>query len=185
MSKLLNANESLYIVIDLQEKLVKILEEDSKVIKNSQIIAKTSSILNIPIVITEQYKKGLGETIPEITSSVKKENVVFFEKNSFSALKEDGFLELLKKSGKKQIMISGIESHICVMQTALELSENGYQVFVIKDASASRDNNQLKLAMDRLNKNENIDVITTEMAVFELLKTSKNDHFKEIQALIK
>ena len=180
MSKLLNADESLYIVIDLQEKLVKILEEDSKVIKNSQTIAKTSSILNIPIIITEQYKKGLGET-----SSVKQEGVVFFEKNSFSVLKEDGFLELLKKSGKKQIMISGIESHICVMQTALELSENGYQVFVIKDASASRDNNQLELAMDRLNKNENIDVITTEMAVFELLKTSKNNHFKEIQALIK
>ena len=83
MSKLLNADESLYIVIDLQEKLVKILEEDSKVIKNSQTIAKTSSILNIPIIITEQYKKGLGETIPEITSSVKQEGVVFFEKNSF------------------------------------------------------------------------------------------------------
>lgn len=174
----INNNNALVLIIDVQEKLVNMLNDEN--IKADAIkIAKAAGILNIPTVITEQYPKGLGSTITEIKDVLP--NAKYFEKTHFSALKENGFKELLTK---KQIILFGIETHICVLQTAFDLLNNGYEVFIVKNACGSRLEENKELALQRL-RHAKAQVVTTEMVLFELLEGSKHPNFKEVQALIK
>ena len=179
---MLKQENSLLLIIDLQEKLVKIAKDDIQIILNAEKLLKASEILNIPTIITEQYPKGLGETIPAIKDANKSAN--YYEKTTFSAIATEEILTAIKNENKKQIILLGIEAHICVLQTALELLENGYEVFVIKDACASRKTENLENAFDRLNSAGAV-ITDTEITLFELLKSSKHPNFKEIQALIK
>ncbi len=181
MNNTINANDSLILIIDIQEKLVKMLNDDC-ISKNAAKIAKTAGILNIPAIITEQYPKGLGETIPDIKSALK--NAEYKEKTSFSALNESGFIDLLKSKNKKQIILFGIETHICVLQTAFDLLKEHYEVFVVQDASGSRTDENKLAALRRL-IHSGVQIVTTEMVIFELLKSSKHPNFKEVQSLIK
>ncbi len=178
---IVNSNDCLLLIIDVQEKLVNMLE-DKNIAQSAVKAAKAAGILNIPAVITEQYPKGLGATIEEIKTALK--NAQYFEKTNFSALTEEGFSQLIKKYNKKQIIIFGIETHICVLQTAFDLINAGYEVFVLKDASGSRSEYNKESALNRL-KQAGCQIITLEMLLFELLKGSKNQYFKEVQALIK
>ena len=139
--------------------------------------------MGVKTVVTEQYPKGLGQTI-EPLREILGENYLPVEKTSFSALKEDGFIEMLKQTGKKQVVICGIESHICVYQSAMELIENGFEVVVARDICASRNKFEYKCAMDLL-KACGAKVSCLEIILFEWLKGSKNPCFKEVQALIK
>ncbi len=177
----LDEKNCLLILIDIQEKLVAMLEKNT-VVKQSNILLKMANILDIPAIITEQYPKGLGKTVDYLAEHLGKTKV--FEKTAFSALKDDGFLDLIKSYGKKQIIIGGIESHICVHQTVADLIENGFEVYVVKDACASRKKDNFKNAI-RLMRQNGAKIADTEIVLFELLKTSKHPHFKEIQALIK
>ena len=174
----INNEESMLLVIDVQDKLVNMLS-DENVKKNSIKLAKACGILEIPTVITEQYPKGLGSTIEEIKEALP--NAEFIEKTSFSAFKED---EIKKFLSQKQIIIYGIETHICVLQTALDLLKEGYEVFVVQDACGSR-NEENKLAALRRLIHAGAQIVTTEMVIFELLETSKHHNFKEVQAIIK
>lgn len=174
----INNNNALVLIIDVQEKLVNMLNDEN--VKADAIkIAKAASILKIPTVITEQYPKGLGSTIAEIKDVLP--NAKYFEKTHFSALKEDRFKELLTK---KQIILFGIETHICVLQTAFDLLNNGYEVFIVKNACGSRLKENKELALQRL-RHAKAQIVTTEMVLFELLEGSKHPNFKEVQALIK
>ncbi len=177
----LDEKNCLLILIDIQEKLVAMLEKNT-VVKQSNILLKMANILDIPAIITEQYPKGLGKTVDYLAEHLGKTKV--FEKTAFSALKDDGFLDLIKSYGKKQIIIGGIESHICVHQTVADLIENGFEVYVVKDACASRKKDNFKNAI-RLMRQNGAKIADTEIVLFELLKTSKHPHFKEVQALIK
>lgn len=177
----LDEKNCLLILIDIQEKLVAMLEKNT-VVKQSNILLKMANILGIPAIITEQYPKGLGKTVDYLAEHLGKTKV--FEKTAFSALKDDGFLDLIKSYGKKQIIIGGIESHICVHQTVADLIENGFEVYVVKDACASRKKDNFKNAI-RLMRQNGAKIADTEIVLFELLKTSKHPHFKEVQALIK
>ena len=177
----LDEKNCLLILIDIQEKLVAMLEKNT-VVKQSNIFLKMANILDIPAIITEQYPKGLGKTVDYLAEHLGKTKV--FEKTAFSALKDDGFLDLIKSYGKKQIIIGGIESHICVHQTVADLIENGFEVYVVKDACASRKKDNFKNAI-RLMRQNGAKIADTEIVLFELLKTSKHPHFKEVQALIK
>jgi nicotinamidase-related amidase len=177
----IDADNSAVLIIDIQEKLVKMLEE-SDVAKSSVIIAKSSETLNIPVIITEQYPKGLGNTINEIKETLT--HAKYIEKNTFSAYLSDELKNHLEKINKKQIIIFGIETHICVLQTALDLLNNGYEVFVVEDCCGSRKNKNKECALKRL-LHAGAQIVTTEMVIFEWLKSSKHTSFKEVQAFIK
>lgn len=174
----INNQESLLLIIDVQEKLVNMLEGED--VKNNAVkIAKACGILEIPTVITEQYPKGLGSTIDEIKEALP--NAEYIEKTTFSALKED---EVKKFLSQKQVIIFGIEAHICVLQTAMDLLIEGYEVFVVQNACGSRDEANKQAALRRL-IHAGAQIVTTEMVLFELLEGSKHPKFKEVQALIK
>ena len=179
---LINENDSLLLIIDVQEKLLNAVFNKDIVLKNSAIVAKTASILGIPTIITEQYPKGLGSTINEIQSVIEKTCSVH-EKTSFSALKEEEINKALPKN-KKQIVIFGIETHICVNQTIADLIEAGYEVFVVSDACGSRAESEYRAGLNRI-KEHGAHIVTTEILLFEWLKSAKHPNFKEIQNLIK
>ena len=176
----ITAENSAFLFIDVQEKLVGMLQKD-KCAKKAEILARTAKILNIKTILTEQYPKGLGSTIPSVKYSVS-DNAKFFEKTSFDALKTEGVKEAIGEV--KNVFIFGIETHICVYQTALALLAQNYNVFVVKDACASRDTDEFKAGINLMEK-EGAKILTTEMVIFELLKSSKHPNFKEIQAFIK
>lgn len=182
MLKKLNSQNSLFLMIDVQEKLVNMLEKSTISAKTS-ILAATTNVLEIPTIVTEQYPKGLGPTVEIIKSKISP-NASYFEKTNFSALGQPEVLEAIKKSGKKQIIICGIEAHICVLQSAIDLTNEGYEVFVVKDACASRNKYEFKLSMERL-KEAGAVITCVEMTIFELLGSAKHPKFKELQALIK
>lgn len=177
----ININNSVFLAIDIQEKLVKMLNDDS-VANEAFKLLKTAEILNVPTVITEQYPKGLGTTVDEIKSCSA--NAFYFEKTYFSALKDSVIKEKIKSFNRKQIILFGIETHICVLQTAVDLLNDGYEVFIVKSACGSRSSDNKETALKRLS-DLNAQIVTTEMVIFELLETSKHPNFKEVQALIK
>ncbi len=176
----ITTDNSAFLFIDVQEKLTAMLRKD-KAAKKSEILAKTAKILNIKTVLTEQYPQGLGSTIPQVKYCLP-DSAKFFEKTSFNALDTEGVKEAIGEV--KNVFIFGIETHICVFQTTLALLENGYNVFVVKDACASRETDEFKAGINLMEK-EGAKIMTTEMVIFELLKSSKHPNFKEVQLLIK
>ncbi len=178
----LTPENSLLLIIDVQEKLVNALDKDI-IVKRVTNLAKSARLLDIPVVVTEQYPKGLGKTF-ETLSAAFAEDVPVFEKVTFNALEADGVLEKIKSYGRKQIVICGIETHICVHQTAAALLREGFEVYVVKDACASRNKYEFKQGIELMESN-GAKVTCVEIVLFEWLKTAKNPHFKEIQTLIK
>ena len=176
----ITTQNSTFLFIDIQEKLVGMLTKN-KCAKKAEILAKTAKILGIKTILTEQYPKGLGSTIPDIKYCLP-DNARYFEKTSFNALDTQGIEEALHCT--KNIFISGIETHICVYQTAIALLQKGFNVFVVKDACASRETDEFKAGINLMEK-EGAKILTTEMVIFEMLKSSKHPNFKEVQALIK
>ena len=179
---MLDEKNSLILVIDFQEKLVKATSADNEAEKAVKAV-KAGKILALPVVVSEQYPKGLGNTIPSINELLD-ENDLKIEKGAFSLLKEEGVLDKIKSFGKKQVVLFGIETHICVLQTAIELLENGFEVFVLKNACKSREEFEKTSALEYM-QNKGIEVLTLENMLFQLLRTSKHPKFKEVQALIK
>ena len=173
----LNIDDSVILIIDVQEKLLNAVFNKDICLKNAVIMAKAAQILNIPMIITEQYPKGLGSTVVEITDGIGTAN--FFEKTSFSAFEE--IKDALPK--KKQIILFGIETHICVSQTTEELIRNGYEVYVVKDACGSRAETEYLAGLERMRDN-GAHILTTEIALFEWLGTAKHPKFKDVQKLI-
>ena len=180
----LNTNDALILIIDIQEKLLNATFNKDIVKNKSEIFAKTANILEMPCIITEQYPKGLGRTIPEITNNLSDKQLNYFEKAEFNALKDIELLNLLKKSNRQQVVLVGIETHICVRQTAEALIHEGFEVSIVKDICGSRAEEEHLAGLDIM-KQEGCFIKTTEMILFELLKSAKHPKFKEIQMLIK
>ena len=147
----INIEKTLFLVIDIQEKLVNMLK-DTSIKEHSIIVAKAAGIMNIPTIITEQYPKGLGNTIQDIKNAIP--NALYIEKTNFSAFEE--IKNLIIETGKTQIVICGIETHICVLQTAFDLYNNGYETFVIKNACGSRndDDKNTIIALREIEENK-------------------------------
>lgn len=180
---MLNIEDCALVIIDIQEKLVKAAKDGDKTAKNMEKIAKAANILSIPTVVTEQYPKGLGSTVVELQETLSPDAFIS-EKSSFSALLEPDVEQKIKNLGKKQIVIGGIEAHICVLQTTADLISKGYDVYVVKDASASRNESEYITGLE-LMKQYGAKITCVEIVIFEWLKSSKHPNFKEIQALIK
>lgn len=180
---ILNIEDSIVMIIDVQEKLLNAVFNKTSLEKKATTLANTAKILGIPVIVTEQYPKGLGATV-ETLKEVLPENTQYFEKTAFSALENNDVLEALKNSGKKQVVIFGIETHICVSQTTNALIQDGFEVSVIRDACGSRSELEYSAGLERM-KDNGAHVLTTEIALFEWLKGAKHPKFKEVQMLIK
>lgn len=182
MPNMLDKENSLLLIIDVQEKLVNALDK-SIVVTRTATLAKAAKILGVPVIATQQYPKGLGLTVETVSQNFTPETKII-DKTTFSAVKAEGFLDILKSFNKKQIVICGIETHVCVHQTAADLIENGFEVYVAKDACASRSKYEFKQGIERMQSN-GAKITCLEIVLFEWLRDAKNPNFKEIQALIK
>jgi nicotinamidase-related amidase len=179
---MLDRKESVLVIVDVQEKLVRALDKDV-VVNRTTTLAKAAKIMGIPVVVTEQYPNGLGSTVDNVKNNLATDTKII-EKTAFSALREPAFAQAIKDSGKKQIVICGIETHICVHQTVAELLSEGYDIYVVKDACASRNKYEFKQGIERMQEN-GAKISCVEIVLFEWLKSAKNPYFKEVQALIK
>ena len=176
---MLNQSNCNLLIIDIQEKLLNASFNKEIVEKKSIILKKASEILNIPVIVTEQYPQGLGESIGDL-----KINAKTFIKKDFNALNDESLLSELKKENRNQIIIFGIETHICVYQTVSALLKEGFDVNVVSDACGSRSEIEYKAGLEYM-KTIGAKIKTTEMIIFELLKSANHPNFKEIQKLIK
>ena len=181
MSKIVENNVCI-LMIDIQEKLLNSVFNKDVLSKKAEIILNSAKILNIPVIVSEQYPRGLGNTVDKLQPYIDSSNV--FDKVTFSVLDTKSIENKITELAKKQIIVFGIETHICVYQSIQDLLEEGYEIFLINDASGSRSEKEHIAGIDRL-KTLGCNILTTEMFIFELLKSSKHEHFKEIQALIK
>jgi nicotinamidase-related amidase len=181
----LDRNNAMFLVIDVQKNLAAAMKKDvaAMVEGNINIIISASKILNVPVLCTEQYSKGLGPTLDSIVKSLGADFKPV-EKLVFSACAEKEFQDSCKAIQRKYVMVCGIESHVCVLQTSLDLLEQGHIVHVISDATCSRYKNDWKNAMNYL-RNAGAVISTTEIAVFQLLQKAGTPEFKAISPMFK
>ena len=170
------------IVVDVQEKLAHVMSEKRVLLENLEKIIKGAQILGIPILLTEQNPEGLGPTIPEIARLLP--NIQPVRKLSFSCCGSNRFMQALKALSRKQVLIAGIETHVCVYQTAVDLLNLEYEVQVVADAVSSKtvENRQIGLAKIR---DAGAALTSMETALFELLKVAEGTKFKEILKIVK
>ena len=170
------------VVIDIQDKLVDVMpkSEIKKVIDASSVLIQAAKILEVPCLYTEQYPKGVGLTVKKIKSLLPEPAI---EKKTFSCLDESKFKSALVKS-RPQIILCGLETHICILQTALASKAAGKEVFVVEDATLSRSSLHHQNAIARL-RSEGIVITNIESVIFEWLRVAEGDHFKAIAKLIK
>ncbi len=181
----LQAKKSQLLVIDVQERLAPVMHDMKAMTKQCVILMEAACHLNIPLMISEQYRKGLGATLPALRDQAQ--NAPIMEKMHFSCLDDAAMcahLEDKAQAGRNQFVLTGIEAHICVAQTALDLREAGHQTYVVADAVTARKPRSVEIALDRL-RGQGVEVITTEMALFEWLHQSGTDDFKKVSKLIK
>lgn len=180
----INSSDSLLMIIDIQERLFQAMESTTQdsLKKNCAILINTSKEFNIPIIITEQYRKGLGETIPEIKEPAG--DSVNLEKLYFNCMKDEVINKAVVQTGKKTIIITGIESHICVFQTALSLITSGMKVIIASDAVASRRKQDYKAALKVLSEAGAL-VYPTETIAFMILEKAGTPEFKKLSPLFK
>ena len=168
--------------IDIQEKLFPHIADKEILERNLIRLLEGLRILEIPVLVTEQYTKGLGVTIPSLYDGF--ENTKAIEKMSFSCCGEPLFEKALKSAGKRNIILCGIETHVCVLQTALDLMQMGYQPVVIEDCVSSRNLNDKRVAIDRM-RNEGAVISSLESILFELTRVSGTELFKSISKLVR
>lgn len=177
----LNREDSLILIIDIQERLVPAMYLGDRVVKNADILIQGARAMDLPVVATEQYPKGLGSTIEKLKENLDEENI--FEKNSFTACIE-GVEARLEELKRKNIIVVGMESHVCVYQTVRDLLDKGYNVFVVRDGVASRSLENLDNGLS-LMEGLGAVITNTETVVFDLLKMSGTPEFKLMSKLIK
>ena len=169
------------VVIDLQEKFLPVIPNIKEVISNAEKVIRTFKILKMPIMITEQYPKGLGKTVESISKLIETEPI---EKISFSCFGEEKFLESIEKLNIKNLVLLGIESHVCVLNTAIDAIKRDYVPYVVVDATSSRKKIDYETSVKRMMQ-EKIYLTTTEILFFQLLKKAGTPEFKEISKIIK
>ncbi len=179
---MLSPDDTVLAVIDIQGKLAQLMYEKQTVFDNAQRIIKAAQILEIPIIVTEQNPKGLGPTVPEIAALFS--HFQPLPKFSFSCCADPGFSQALRALRRKQVLITGIEAHVCIYQTSLDLVSLGYEVYVVSDVVSSRTAENRVVALQRM-RDEGVKIASTEMALFELLKTAEAPQFKEISRIVK
>ncbi|MCE0723081.1 MULTISPECIES: hydrolase [Legionella] len=175
---LLNKEDSLLLLIDVQEKLTPAVLDSEAFIARCEWLLKLARRMNVPILVSEQYPQGLGATLNQFQSYFNQQNGVV-DKVNFSCMGEPKYVERLKQFHKKQLILIGIETHVCVLQTALEMKDAGYDVFVVADAVSCRGEQNMKYGLKRM-KQAGIHLVTTEMVFFEWLRKAGTSEFKQL-----
>jgi len=185
MPMLARASDSVLVLIDIQERLSAAMDAAAlqAVAKNAGILLQAAARLDIPVLATEQYPKGLGPTIAPVAVLLP-ETARRFEKTSFSCGGDDSFLHALEAEGRPQAVLVGMESHVCVLQSALDLRQAGREVFVVADACSSRNPANHANAMDRM-RAAGVVITNTESVAFEWLRNARHTSFKALSALLR
>jgi len=179
---LIRAKDSVLVVIDVQERLVPAVQAPARTLRNTQTLLAAARECAVPVILTEQYPEGLGSTVPEIAAAAA--GAAIIPKMHFSCMEEEGFAEAFRALGRKQAVLVGMEAHICVVQTAASLLEEGYDVFVVSDATASRTLESEQACLARMTAS-GAHVVTTEMVVFEWLGKAGTPAFKRLLPAIR
>lgn len=179
---LMERASSSLLVVDVQDRLAPAMTNRDQMETNVGVLLQAARRLDVPVLVSEQYPKGLGRTVSGLTGLFREDVVI--EKTAFSCVRDDTWKMRFDALGRRQAVICGIESHVCVLQTALQLRESGTDVFVVADATASRTVSSRDLALARM-RAAGIAVVSTEMAVFEWLGEAGTSEFKDLSALIK
>lgn len=179
---LIQPDQSLLLVVDIQEKLAPAIHDGAAAIANNQRLLASAGRLGIPVFVSEQYVRGLGGTVAELLPLP--DGAQRIEKMHFSCTREPGFLEQLAQTGRRQVVATGMETHVCVLQTVLGLLEAGYTVFLVEDAASSRTPANRAAAIERM-RAAGAHIVTTEMVVFEWLQKAGTDDFRALLPLIK
>lgn len=179
---IIDRNKTALIVVDIQEKFKPAIFEMDRVIDNTKKVIEGARILEIPIIVTEQYSKGLGRTVDTIRASLG--NFQPIEKLSFSCFGEQKFLNELEKLNVTDIIILGIEAHVCITKTILDAIAKGYRVHLVTDAISSRSESNLKIAVERA-KQAGAFLASSEMILFQLMDSAGTEEFKRINEIIK
>jgi nicotinamidase-related amidase len=170
------------VVVDIQERLLPAIFEKERVVQNAIRLMKGATVLGVQVLATEQYRRGLGATVAEVAAAVP--GFAPIEKLAFSACGAPGFTAALKAKGVSEAILCGIESHVCVSQTCLDLLDGGFRVVVVADAISSRTPENHRFGVDRMRAAGAV-IASTEMILFELLEQAGTDEFKQILALVK
>lgn len=179
---LIEREKSCLLVVDIQEKLAPAVAESEGVVRNSGILMRAAARLGIPMVLSEQYPQGLGPTVPELRALAPES--ARLSKISFSCAGDAGLSQRLRETGRPQLIVCGMETHVCVLQTALGFGGQGFRAFVVADAVSSRAPANREMALRRMAEN-GVELVTTEMVVFEWLAKAGTAEFKELSRLIK
>lgn len=179
---LLDRNRSAVIVIDIQEKILSVMAEPERVVENARKLIEGVVQVGVPIFLTEQYPQGLGKTVPAIIESIPEIEVE--EKITFSCCGIDHLMETMRKRHIDQVILCGIESHVCVWQTAMDFLHAGFAVYLVADATSSRKASDQQTALTRMSA-EGVRLSTTEMVLFELVERAGTEVFKQVSKIIK
>ncbi|MBL1319526.1 MAG: hydrolase [Methylophaga sp.] len=179
----LKENNSLLVLIDIQQRLLSAMPEHAgeAMVHQAAVLGQAANKLNIPVMVTEQYPEGLGETVEALQSQVSFPEKI--EKTCFSCADSNNFMSSLRTSHRRQVILTGMETHICVLQTALALIAQGFQVFVVEDAICSRTQQNQDNALHRL-RQAGVIITNTESVLFEWLSDAKHPAFKTLSKLI-
>lgn len=179
---LLDRNEVALVLVDIQERLAAVMPDRQRVVDNCLHLIEVSKLLNIPVLLNEQYPKGLGPTVNEVREALHLCEPL--EKLTFSCCRGGSFLKALESSGRKKVILAGMETHVCVLQTVIDLLKAGYQVHVVKDATCSRTLENFNAGSEFM-RDAGAVITCTETVLFQLLEKAGTDEFKFVSKRIK
>jgi nicotinamidase-related amidase len=179
---MLTPQNTCLVIIDIQERLLPVMAEPERVVKNTVVLIQMAKALDMPILWCRQVPRALGPTVEEVASLL--EGIESIDKSCFSCCAEEKFTARLDETKSKAAILCGIESHVCVFQTATDLMQKGLDVHVVTDAVSSRTNENKQIGISRMAQ-EGAVVTSVEMCLFELLKDAKHENFRELVKLIK
>ena len=179
---MLDVSSAVLVVIDFQEKLLPKIARHEEVLRRALRLIRAVRLMGLPILWTEQYPKGLGRTVVPAAEAL--EGLTPIEKTAFGCMGSEGFSEALRGLGRRQLLIAGVETHVCVLQTALGALEQGFEAYIARDAVSARDLDEHTSALARMEAAGAV-VATSESAIFELLRDASSPMFKEVLPLLK
>jgi nicotinamidase-related amidase len=181
---LLNREDTLLVVVDVQGKLAQVVHESEAMLQTLVKLIQGANILGLPVVWLEQYPEGLGPTVEEVARLLRGVGAAPIAKRTFNACDDPAFLAAVRQTGRRQVLLSGIEAHICVYQTAVGLTAQGYEVQVVVDAVSSRTAANKQIGIEKM-KMGGVAITSLETALYELLRVAEGEAFKQILQLVK
>lgn len=179
---MLKTDEVVLVLVDVQEKLARVMHDKERLLHNMEVLVKGLRVLDVPIIWMEQNPKGIGPTVPQVAEHLTGNTPI--SKMSFSCCQNEAFAKALNAINRKDVLIAGIETHICVYQTTAELIDTGYQVHVVADAVSSRVAENNKIGLQKM-RDVGASVTSAETVLFELLKVAEGDAFKAMLKVVK